>query len=99
MNTNNIIAKALYVIGILEIVAGIILGIAFGNVEVDEYFSSYNEFSWSIFFMWSIAGTVSGVLFIGFSEVIKILENMANRVLRIDSKVEKIEKKLRDEKR
>lgn len=64
----NGIAKVLFVIGCIEIALGFILGIVFSS-------NGYST-SWSIFFMWFFAGALSGMTFIGFSEVIKILHNM-----------------------
>lgn len=76
MSKNNVIANFLFIIGIIEIVAGIVLGIIFGTIEVEGYYSSYTSFSWSIFLLWSVGGIISGIIFIGFSEIINLLNRI-----------------------
>ncbi|WP_099157539.1 hypothetical protein [Virgibacillus ndiopensis] len=68
----NVVAKILFIIGIAEMVVGLLIGIILANAGY------YNGFVWSTFLAWTIGGSVTGMLFIGFSEVIKLL-HMINR--------------------
>lgn len=69
----NKIANILFWIGVIEIVAGFILGLSLGNVEVSRY---RNEQIWSVTFIWWIASFVSGMLIIGISEIIEQLHKL-----------------------
>jgi len=84
MKTNNVIAKVLFVIGALEIIAGIILGIALGTEEESAFH----------FFLWLVSGTVSGMLFIGISEVINLLDKSYSSKVRTEFEIEKIRSQL-----
>lgn len=64
----NIVAKILFIIGIAQMAIGIIVGLILGNQ--DYYISVMN---WSIFFTWTIGGFISGMLFIGFAENIRLI--------------------------
>ncbi|MBP1949743.1 hypothetical protein [Virgibacillus litoralis] len=63
----NVVAKILFIIGIAQMSIGIIVGLILGNADY------YGVMNWSIFFTWAIGGFVSGMLFLGFSEIIKLL--------------------------
>lgn len=73
---NNGIAKVLKIIGLIEIIGGIILGLIFGT-EQGMYSSSING---STFFIWSSLGFVSGMIFIGFSEIIELLQSINSKL-------------------
>lgn len=74
----NKIASILMWIGIIEIVASFIMGMFLGR----EDFGYYQEQVWSLTFIWWGAGFVSGMFFIGLSEVVEQLH-------RINLKMEK----------
>lgn len=63
----NIVAKILFIIGIAQMSIGLIVGLILGNADY------YGVMNWSIFFTWAVGGFVSGMLFLGFSEIIKLL--------------------------
>lgn len=65
---SNRIAKVILWIGIIEIVLAFIVGIVIGKPE-----STYDSFSWGTAFSWWGAGFISGMLIIGFAEIISIL--------------------------
>ena len=67
-NQENGIANTLYAIGWIVISLSFIFGITFAS---DGY-----DFEWSIFFIWLFAGALSGITWIGFSEIIKLLHSM-----------------------
>jgi hypothetical protein len=74
---NNLVGKIIQAIGIIEILAGLIAGFVFGT--------TYDEFGTSTFhiqsaLIWWISGIVTGMLLIGFSEVIKLLDNINNKL-------------------
>jgi len=75
----NPVARILLVLGVTEIIIGLICGIVFGQVQVDSVFGNKTEFSFMIFFTWFISTLVSGLLIIGFSEVIRLLNSINNK--------------------
>ena len=72
----NGVAKTIKIVGILEMLAGFIIGYFLGN-EGTGYSSEMHE---SVFIYWVIIGFVSGMLFIGFSEVIQLLHNINEKL-------------------
>ncbi|MEQ2528104.1 hypothetical protein WMO40_15530 [Bacillaceae bacterium CLA-AA-H227] len=76
MKRNNPIATALFIIGIIAIIYGIIAGLNYGTSE-DYYLLGDLQgiMGWSIFG----SGVVCGVLFFGFSEIIKLLQGIYNQ--------------------
>ncbi|WP_010529720.1 hypothetical protein [Lentibacillus jeotgali] len=77
----NIIAKILFIIGIAQMAAGLIIGI----IAVS---ANYYMVSWSVFFAWTGGGFVIGMLFIGFAENIRLLNsiNEKNALLKASPK-------------
>ncbi|WP_117161429.1 hypothetical protein [Paraliobacillus sp. X-1268] len=96
MHNDNKIAKAIFILGIIEMVAGIILGIFLGNEEVSGVYGSYNEFSWSLFVVCAISGLISGLLFIGFSEIINLLDKNGSVLKTLDKRVRHIEDEVKE---
>ncbi|WP_188456893.1 hypothetical protein [Virgibacillus oceani] len=76
----NIVAKILFIIGVAQMVVGFLLGIILANAD---YF--YDGFVWSTFLAWTIGGFVSGMLFIGFSEVIKLLNAINGKMTPLEA--------------
>ncbi|WP_102349133.1 hypothetical protein [Bacillus sp. Marseille-P3661] len=76
MKTRNIVSNILFYIGVAEMIVGIILGFLFARPESDYP----GTFIPSIFFSWALVGFLIGMLFIGFSEVIKLLDNINNKL-------------------
>ncbi|SES65063.1 hypothetical protein SAMN05216389_101252 [Oceanobacillus limi] len=77
----NQVAKILYIIGIAQIGIGFVLGLIVGATETVIYGPNgfgqvQSGFNFSIFITWTLGGFVSGMLFIGFSEVIKLLHEI-----------------------
>ncbi len=73
----NGIATALTVIAWIIYIGGFIAGIAFGNVEVVRgtyYTYTDTEFSFAIAFVYWAACIIAGTMFLGFAEIIKLLE-------------------------
>lgn len=78
----NSIAKVIRIIGIIEIFAGLFLGLYFGkSTTMDEYLDDYTTtINWSVAFIWIGAGVVSGMLLYGFSEVIELIHNINKKL-------------------
>ncbi|MBT2736185.1 hypothetical protein [Bacillus sp. ISL-7] len=76
----NPVGKALRVLGIVEIISGVILGLILGNND-EIYGSSIN---FSVFILWSAAGFVSGMIFVGFAEIIDLLNNISIKLGKTD---------------
>lgn len=72
MGTNNVIAKILYYAGIIIAVLGVIFGFVFGRFE----YASTSVIIWGQVFDWALRGVFSGLVLIGLSEVIKLLDNI-----------------------
>lgn len=68
---SNPVASTLFVIGIIEIAACFFIGMYQGIPE-----KSYEDYRWGLAFIWWVAGFVSGMMFIGFAEIIKLLHNI-----------------------
>lgn len=75
----NIVGKILFIVGILAIVLGIIASLicaaAFPTITYD-YDKAYNI---SLAIVGSISSFVSGMCFIGFSEIIALLQKLVSR--------------------
>lgn len=77
----NKVATVLTVIAWIVFIGGFIAGIAFGNVEVVKgslYSYRTTEFSFAIAFSYWAVSAISGVLILGFAEVIKLLNAIKN---------------------
>lgn len=72
----NGIAKAVKVCGILIIIAGTIISIIYGR---QKGIDGKTTFSFLRFISSEAVGVISGIFFIGFSEVIQLLEDIKNK--------------------
>ncbi len=80
-NTNGI-SKILSVIAWLIFIGGFIAGIIFGNVEVTKgvyYTYTDTEFSFAIAFTYWCVSFISGMLMLGFAEIISLLNDIKNK--------------------
>lgn len=75
----NKISSVLTWIGILNIGAGLILGFVIGRENVGIYAARYEQV-WSLTFIYWIAGFVSGMFFIGLSEIIELLHKINSKM-------------------
>ncbi len=79
---SNKIATLLYVIAWIIFIGGFIIGIKFANVEVvkgNYYHYADTEFSLTLAIMYWGISFISGLVFIGFSEVIRLLTGIRNK--------------------
>ena len=79
---NNPVGVALQVIAWIIFIGGFIAGIVLGNVEVTKgiYYSyTATEFSFAIAFTYWSVSLISGMLFLGLSEAIKLLNEINNK--------------------
>ncbi|WP_085523242.1 hypothetical protein [Tuberibacillus sp. Marseille-P3662] len=83
MEIDNKVASVLFISGIIEMIAGLFIGIVFGRIEV-----TYEAFNYYLAIRWWGAGFICGMMFIGFAEVIKLLYSI-NLQLNHDSLIEK----------
>ena len=74
----NPIASALSIIAVLIYIGGFIAGICFANVEVGTYYT-HKEFSFAIALIYWAVSLVSGTMFLGFAEIIKLLHDIKNK--------------------
>lgn len=78
----NSIAIALTAIAVIIYIVGFIAGIAYGTVEVESgYYYTYTEteFSFAIAFTYWCTTFISGTIFLGFAEIIKLLNDIKNK--------------------
>ncbi|MED4124044.1 hypothetical protein P4641_08650 [Halalkalibacterium halodurans] len=87
----NDVAKALYVIGWLTIIGGLVLGFANREVEVEGLVYTHTETSWLIFFAYFIGGIIWGVIMFGFAEIVNLLDRIRHES---DEKLEAIRREL-----
>ncbi len=74
---NNSVAVALTIIAWFIFIGGFIAGIVLGMVEVEKgYYYTYTdtEFSFAIAFVYWCVSLISGTMFLGFAEIIKLLD-------------------------
>lgn len=76
----NRVANLIRIIGILELIGGIIIGFLSASMDY--------EFIWSSFLMWSGAGFVSGITFVGFAEIIDLLHSINSKIKGSDIEVD-----------
>jgi|GEM_PF-2959774 len=81
--TENMIAKILFIIGVAQMAGGLIIGITAVSVN-------YYMVSWSIFFAWAGGGFVSGMLFIGFAENIRLLHSINEKTAPLERKSKQV---------
>lgn len=70
-NESNTIANIIFSIAIIVYVAGFIAGIAFGSL--------YDDFNAVPMFITWISAFISGSIFLGFAEIIKLLHSINNK--------------------
>lgn len=78
-NTISVLFKA---IGYFIFLIGFIVGIASSNVEVvtgTYYQHTTTEFSWALAFTYWGVAFISGMVFLGFSEIIQLLTDLKNK--------------------
>ncbi len=75
---DNPVAIALTVIAWIIFIAGFIAGIALGNVEVGTYYT-HTEFSFAAALIYWAVALISGTMFLGFAEIIKLLDAIKNK--------------------
>ena len=79
----NPVAKALMGIAWMIFICGLIAGIAFANVEVVKgtyYQYTDTEFSFAIAFTYWCVAFISGTIFLGFAEIIKLLDAIKKKL-------------------
>ncbi len=82
MPHNNAIATVIRVIAVLTYICGFIAGIVFAANQPSYsslYGSHSNQFSWVVAFIWWGASFISGTFILGFSEIIKLLNDIKNK--------------------
>ena len=77
---NNKIGTAMKVVAILIFIAGFILGIVFGNQEIETYYSTRTEYNFGITAIYWVIFFVSGMFFLGISEIIELLNDIKNNI-------------------
>lgn len=66
----NIIEKTAYIIFCVGLISGLIQG-----YSINEY-----EFTWSVALTWLVLSIISCIIFLGFAEVIRLLDNINNKL-------------------
>ena len=82
LSENNSIATFLNVIACILFVGGFFAGFLFGTIEVEKgYYYTYTdtEFSITIAFICWFISFISGTVFLGFSEIIKLLNDIKRK--------------------
>ena len=93
---DNQTGKTLYYIGVITIIVGIIgsfiCGAVFKSITYDySSFSGYSvdeTYNWSLAIIGAVASFISGMCFIGFSEIISLLQRTVNKQDEIIKKIE-----------
>lgn len=98
----NSYAKAIKIIGFIIIICGIIASFILGNVFENEItypssmysYDSYTEYNWTLAIIGAISSFVVGLLFVGFGEIIDLLQVNYDRQYDILKEIKKISKEL-----
>ena len=77
---NNIVATALTIIAWVIFVGGFFAGIILGTVEVEGRYSTSVEFSFATAFIYWCVSLISGTVFLGFAEIIKLLNAIKEKL-------------------
>ncbi|MBR3994341.1 MAG: hypothetical protein IKI97_03575 [Clostridia bacterium] len=81
-NSMNAVAIVLTIIAWITFIVGFFAGIAFGieKAEIGIYYTyTDTEFSFATAFAYWCASFISGTMFLGFAEIIKLLDNIKNK--------------------
>jgi hypothetical protein len=76
VTVENSVGKVLRVIGLVQIAAGLIIGLVWGGSNDP----SGESFNFSVFISCTATGFISGILFIGFAEIIHLLQKIYNQL-------------------
>ncbi len=74
---NNGVATALRVIAWITYVGGFIAGLILGNIVTGNY--GLTEFSFTAALIYWVAAFISGTVFLGFAEIISLLQKIVDR--------------------
>lgn len=74
---NNGIGYTLLIIGVLVMIAGLTVGLLLAKPEY-----RYDDFNWTLALTYWVSSFISGMMFIGFSEVIKLLQSINDKLSR-----------------
>ena len=75
LKPKNSIAVALRIIAWIIFIGGFIAGIFIANIQI----GAYHEFSFVIALTYWVGALVSGIIFLGFAEIIKLLNDIKNK--------------------
>ncbi len=79
VDKKNPVAIALIAIAWIVFVVGFILGIVLGTEEVVYRYRTETEFSFAVAMVYWVVSLVSGIMILGFAEIIKLLESIKNK--------------------
>ena len=60
-------------------IGGLIAGIVLGNVDVSYSYYTYKEFSFAIALTYWAISFISGMVFLGFAEIIQLLSDIKEK--------------------
>ena len=86
----NKIAISLYVIGAFAIIGGFIVGFETYEVPMEGY-EFLTEKNYTILFTWIASGIISGTMFFGFAEIIKLLDQQVEQNRKIYEQIRKMQ--------
>lgn len=76
-DTENGVASAIRILALITIIGGLILGFILGK---DPY---YDEFSFALAVVYWAAGIVTGIILLGFAEIIRLLQINATKEYKV----------------
>lgn len=93
MIAENCYARIIRIVGIVVIVVGIIGSIILARAEAELYFTDVGTFT--LFLTYAIPSVVSGILIMGFAEVINLLDDNYRATRRLEKEMKTMRKQLR----
>ena len=85
----NGVAKVIRIIGWIFIIGGVISSLILGGI-----FTIYEKYNWYIAIIGSVISIVNGIIFIGFSEIINLLQTNCDKQAEIIREIKNTENSL-----
>lgn len=79
-SSSNVVSSILKYIAFSIYIGGFIIGLINGNAEVEGYYRDYTEFHLEIAMTYWENAFINGTIFLGFSEVIKLLDAIKRKL-------------------
>ena len=94
--TVNVTSKIIRIIGLISIIGGVISSLILGGIftiKVGTYYT-HEEYNWYIAIIGSVSSFVEGIIFLGFAEIINLLQANCDKQAEIIREIKNTENSL-----